>query len=75
MADTDKGNSAGRQPSAATRLVQIAMETYELRRTADSHGTSGDIVSEGHVYVVLKDDPSRRFELADIREVSPRSTR
>jgi hypothetical protein len=69
MAEAEEGKSAGRKPSAATRLAQIAMEIYDLRRTADSHGTNGDIVSEGHVYAVLKDDPSRRFDLADIREV------
>ena len=67
MAEAEEGKSAGRKPNAATRLVQIAMEVYDLRRTADSHGTSGDVVSEGHVYVVLKDDPTRRFDLSDIR--------
>jgi hypothetical protein len=73
MADQDERPEdepkAGRRPNAATKLVQIATEMYEFRRTADSHRTSGDVVSEGHVYAVLKDDPSRRSELSDIREV------
>ena len=70
MADQDKREAKGsRRPGAATLLVRIATEMYELRRTADSHSTTGDIVSEGHVYAVLKDDHSRRFELAEVREV------
>ena len=72
MADQDKRKrktGGGRPPTAATLLVQIATEMYDLRRTADSRSTGGDIVSEGHVYAVLKDDPSRRSELSDIREV------
>ena len=79
MADQDKrkrNTSSGRPPTAATLLVQIATEMYDLRRTADSRSTGGDIVSEGHVYAVLKDDPSRRSELSDIcGRSSPRSTR
>jgi hypothetical protein len=57
-----------RRKNAATLLAEIATEIYDLHRTADSHGTSGEVVSEGHVYAVLKDDPSRRFDLADIRD-------
>ena len=57
-----------RRKNAATILVQIATELYDLHRTADSHSTSGEIVSEGHVYVTLKDNPSIRRELADIRD-------
>src|SRR5437762_10296555 len=72
VADQDKRKrktGGGRPPTAATLLVQIATEMYDLRRTADSRSTGGDIVSEGHVYAVLKDDSSRRSELSDIREV------
>jgi hypothetical protein len=73
MADQDKRPEddqpkAGRRPNVATKLVQIATEMYELRRTADSRGTDGSVVSEGNVYAVLKDDASRRYELADIRQ-------
>ena len=57
-----------RRKNAATILVQIAAELYDLHRTADSRGPSGEIVSEGHVYVTLKDNPSIRRELADIRD-------
>jgi hypothetical protein len=57
-----------RRKNAATVLAEIATELYDLHRTADSHGTSGDVVSEGHVYLTLKDNPSIRRELADIRD-------
>jgi hypothetical protein len=68
--DGDKQQKRGRRRStAATELVKIAAELYEFRRTADSHGTNGDIVSEGHIYAVLKDDSKRRCELADIRGI------
>jgi hypothetical protein len=77
MADQDKRPEGDeqqksrrrRQPTAATELVKIAAELYEFRGTADSRGTNGDIVSEGHVYAVLKDDSGRRCELADVRGI------
>ncbi len=69
MTDQGERPAGGRRPSAATRLVQIAVEVYEVHRTADIRDAGGGGVSEGHIYAVLRDDPSRRYELADIRPV------
>jgi len=68
MAEPKEDGNTARRPSAATLLVQIAMELYDLHRTSDSRGTGGEVVSEGHVYVTLKDDPSIRRDLAAIRD-------
>jgi hypothetical protein len=68
MPEREDQGSAPRRPNAATLLAQIATELFDLHRTADSCGTGGEVVSEGHIYVTLKENPSVRRDLADIRE-------
>jgi hypothetical protein len=68
MPERENKGSTPRRPNAATILVQIATELFDLHRTADSRGTGGEVVSEGHIYVTVKDNPSVRRELAEIRD-------
>ena len=53
--------------NVATHLVQLADELYTFHRTADSRSSHGEVVSEGHVFARLKDEPRIRRQLAEIR--------
>ena len=56
-----------RRKSAATVLAEIAAELYDFHRTADVHSTSGELISRGRIYASLKENPSIRRGVADIR--------
>ena len=56
-----------RRKSAATVLAEIADELYDFHRTADVYRTSGELMSQGRIYATLKENPSIRREVADIR--------
>ncbi len=54
--------------NVATQLVRLANELYTFHRTTDSRSSYGEVVSEGHVYARLKDEPRIRRQLAEIRQ-------
>lgn len=68
MAERDDEKKGKRRPNTETLLVQIAADLFVLRRRADKLSSSGEIVSEGDVYVTPKANPAIRRDLADIRD-------
>jgi hypothetical protein len=63
----DPPPARNRRKSAATILAEIADELYDFHRTADVYGPDGELMAQGRIYAAIKENPSIRREVVDIR--------